>query len=353
MKAPFMPANSKPQKLVPMKNRFMIGFLTLCSMIAGKAHAQVDPHFAQYYAYPLFLNPALAGVVDGDYRLSGNYRNQWANFGTPYSTGGISFDMPTEKNVGVGLTMLNMSAGEAGFNYFNAMATVSYSGVKMGANGTTRLVAGIQAGVINRRVDQSKFQLGSQYNPVMGFDPNIPSGEQLRATSSTVFDANAGLMLFDGNPNHRFNPFIGVAGAHLTRPEDPFVAENMESRSLPVRMTVHGGSRIKVNDIIGLTPHALYMRQGNAEEIVAGVYSQIKVNLEFDLLLGANYRVNDAVSPFAGFHYKNVTLGLSYDANTSNLSRLTSGSNAFELSLSFIGRKRRIMEPEYFICPRL
>lgn len=336
-----------------MKNKFFIALLTVSAFFAGTANAQVDPHFSQYYAYPLWLNPAMAGVIDGDYRLTGNYRNQWANFGTPYSTAGISFDAPTKKNVGLGITALNMSAGEAGYNYFNAMATVSYSGVKMGKNGTTRLVAGIQAGVINRRVDQSKFQMGSQYNPVMGFDPNIPSGENLKATSSSVFDANAGLMLFDGNPNHRFNPFIGVAGAHLTQPEDPFVADDTEARKLPIRYLVHGGSRIRLTDMVGITPHGLYMRQGNAEEIVAGVYAQLKVNTECDLLLGANYRINDALSPFAGVHYKNFTLGLSYDANTSNLRRLASGSNAFEISLSFIGRKRRIMDPEYFICPRL
>ncbi len=336
-----------------MKNKILVAVLLLSALLVKPAKAQVDPHFAQYYAYPLWLNPALAGVIDGDYRLTGNYRNQWANFGKPFSTAGVSFDAPTDKNVGLGITALNMAAGDAGYNYFNAMATVSYTGVKMGRNGTTQLTAGIQAGLINRRVDQSKFQMGSQYNPVMGFDPNIPSGETLRATSSTVFDANAGLLLFDGNPNHRFNPFIGVAGAHLTQPKDPFVAESKDSKNLPIRYLVHGGSRITLSDMLSITPHGLYMRQGNAEEIVGGVYGQVKVNPEFDLLLGGNYRVNDAISPFAGFHYKNFTLGLSYDANTSNLRRLASGSNAFELSLSFIGRKRRIMQPEYFICPRL
>ena len=166
-----------------MKNRFMIGLISLCSLFAGSASAQVDPHFSQYYAYPLWLNPALAGVIDGDYRLTGNYRNQWANFGSPYSTAGISFDAPTQKNIGLGITALNMSAGDAGFNYFNAMATISYSGVKMGANGTTRLVAGIQAGIINRRVDQSKFQLGSQYNPVSGLRPQ----HSFRRTAARYF----------------------------------------------------------------------------------------------------------------------------------------------------------------------
>lgn len=336
-----------------MKNKIFVALLAICGCLQQTASAQVDPHFSQYYAYPLFLNPAMAGVIDGDWRLTGNYRNQWSNFGNPYSTGGVSFDAPTGKNMGLGITALNMKAGSAGFNYFNAMATFSYSGVKMGRNQTTQLVAGVQAGVISRRVDQSKFQMGSQYNPVSGFDPNIPTGEALRATSSTVFDANVGLLLFDGNPNHQFNPFIGVAGAHLTQPQDPFVAENDETKSLPIRYTVHGGSRIRISEMFGLTPHALYMRQGNAEETVVGVYSQVRVNLDFDLLVGANYRFNDAVIPFAGFHYKNFTLGLSYDANASNLRKLASGSNAFEVSLSFIGRKKRILQPEYFICPRL
>lgn len=336
-----------------MRRIIMFVTLTIVACLPKFAKAQVDPHFSQYYAYPLWLNPAMAGIIDGDYRLTGNYRSQGTNIGRPYSTTGVSFDAATEKNVGVGITALNMSAGEAGFNYFNAMASVSYSGVKFGNERAQSLVFGIQAGLINRRIDQSKFQLGSQYNPVSGFDPNIPSGEMLKATSSTVFDAGAGVMYFDGDPSHMFNPFAGVAATHLTQPEDPFVAADEDNRNLPIRYLAHGGTRIKINELVGLTPHALYMRQGNAEETVVGVYAQVKINPECDLLGGANYRLKDAVIPFAGFHYKSFTLGLSYDANASSYRRFTATNNAFEISLSFIGRKRRILQPEYFICPRL
>ena len=41
--------------------------------------AQVDPHFSQYYVYPAWLNPALTGAFDGDYRIAGIYRSQWGN----------------------------------------------------------------------------------------------------------------------------------------------------------------------------------------------------------------------------------------------------------------------------------
>ncbi|RAJ01679.1 type IX secretion system PorP/SprF family membrane protein [Chitinophaga skermanii] len=336
-----------------MRSKIIIVVLALCAFVPSLTKAQVDPHFSQYYAYPLWLNPALAGIVDGDYRINANYRTQWNNFGKPFSTAGVSADAPTGKNMGVGLNILNMSAGDAGYNYFNAMASFAYNGVKLGKNQTSQFSFGISAGLVNRRIDVDKLQLGSQYNPVIGFDPDRISGENFSNTSSTVFDVNAGILFFDGNPNHQINPFVGVSAAHLTQPSDPFVANNLEDKKLPIRYLAHGGARIKINDQFTVTPTGLYMRQGNAEEIVGGAYAQVTVSLECDVLIGANYRVNDCVIPFAGARYQNFTLGLSYDANTSDLRRLVNGSNSFEMSLSYIFRKKRIFQPEYFICPRL
>ncbi|RYE11728.1 MAG: type IX secretion system membrane protein PorP/SprF, partial [Sphingobacteriales bacterium] len=48
--------------------------LLLCT---AKSFAQTDPHFSQYYANPLYLNPALTGVIDGDYRATVNFKQQW------------------------------------------------------------------------------------------------------------------------------------------------------------------------------------------------------------------------------------------------------------------------------------
>ena len=321
--------------------------IALATFLPGLTKAQVDPHFSQYYAYPLWLNPALTGIVDGDYRVGVNYRNQWVNIGKPFSTMGVSFDAAAANNVGVWINVTNMSAGDAGYNYLNAMASFSYRGVRFGETGTSQLVFGIQAGMINRRIDPAKWTLGSQYDPVMGFDPSKPSGENINTTSSNVFDAAAGAMFFDGNPNHQFNPFVGFSAGHLTQPQDPFVTGN--NKRLPVRYIGHGGTRIKINDVFSLTPNGMYMRQGNAEEIVAGLYTSVIVNEEFDFLVGGNYRVHDSAIPFAGFHFKNFVLGLSYDVNASNLRRLVNGSNSFEVSLSFISRKKRVYSEEYFI----
>ena len=55
-----------------MLNRFLAMILLLT---AGSAYAQ-DPEFTQFYANPLYLNPAFAGSSHCP-RMNLNYRNQW------------------------------------------------------------------------------------------------------------------------------------------------------------------------------------------------------------------------------------------------------------------------------------
>jgi hypothetical protein len=84
-----------------------------------------------------------------------------------------------------------------------------------------------------------------------------------------------------------------------------------------------------------------------------GAYASYKAAPDLDLMLGANYRFEDAISPFVGFVYKNMVLGASYDINSSDLGKMANGSNSFEISLSFIGRKTTKTPEIEFVCPRL
>jgi len=51
-----------------------------------------DPHFSQFFASPLTLNPAFTGKFDGTVRAAGNYRNQWPAFNDVYTTFTASVD---------------------------------------------------------------------------------------------------------------------------------------------------------------------------------------------------------------------------------------------------------------------
>lgn len=319
----------------------------ILSITAIKSSAQTDPHFSQYYAYPLWLNPALTGVIDGDYRASVNFKQQWGALSNSFLTGGASFDVAPTKNFAFGATILNQRAGELSYNYLTALVSGSYR-LRFGLEGLQMVSFGLQAGFVNRSFDLSQGRFGNQFNPITGYDGGMYSGENFSSTSSFVPDVNAGIMYFDGNPNQNVNVFVGASAAHLNRPIERFSGNSLRT---PIRFTGHGGARIRTTDILDIVPNGLVMYQGNTREISVGAYAQLMVNNQSNILFGGNYRVKDAAIAFVGLQFKNMVFGLSYDVNTSTFQRASNSNGGLELSISLIGRNG-IIGPNFF-CPRL
>jgi type IX secretion system PorP/SprF family membrane protein len=325
--------------------------LLLWLFTAFLATAQVDPHFSQYYAYPGFVNPALTGVIDGDYRVTAMYRSQWGNMNGGFKTPGVAADFHTGKNVNLGVNVMNQSAGNGVFNYLNTYASFAYTGLRFGREGNQHVSVGLSAGFINRRINPAKAATGSQWTPV-GLDPALPSQENYTGTSAASFDAGAGLVYYDASPGRKANIYAGFSAYHLTQPSSPFIMAGTDSK-LPVRYTAHGGVRLSLSETFSLMPQLLYMKQGSAEEKMLGAYGQFVVNTESDLLIGCNYRFKDAVVPYVGIGYKNFVLGASYDAGLSDLSKVAGSAQSIEISISFLGRKKSKGETVPFVCPRL
>jgi len=83
-----------------------------------------------------------------------------------------------------------------------------------------------------------------------------------------------------------------------------------------------------------------------------GIYGRLKANEVTDLMLGINYRFEDAISPYPGLGYQNFLLGLSYDVNNSELGKAAGGTKSFEISFTWMGR--RAGKPlRYLSCPKL
>ncbi|MBE7176630.1 MAG: PorP/SprF family type IX secretion system membrane protein [Mucilaginibacter polytrichastri] len=331
-----------------MKKLLLILNLALLFALPRTAEAQIDPHFSQYYAFPLWLNPALTGVMNGELRVNANYRNQWGSISNAYNTAAVSADYRPTDQVSVGLTVLNQSAGDAGFNYFNAYGTFAY-GIRVSQDGYQHINFGLQAGVINRSFDFSKITTGSQYDPNTGYNAGMPSFENFQTTNKTVFDANAGIFYYDGSPLKSANVFGGISASHLSRPKDPFAIDN--NMKMPMRYVVHGGVRIRASEYLAIIPHGLYVKQQKAEEKAIGAYSQLRFPDNNEFIFGAMYRFKDAAVASAGYRFNDFVMGLSYDFNTSSLTRASQGQGGLELSLSYMLR-RRIQEPDE-ICPRL
>lgn len=326
----------------------------LCLLTALHSVAQTDPHFTQNYTYPLYINPALTGSSDGEYRVSAVYRSQWGSVTNPYRTTGVSFDTRTNKNIALGVNLLNQSAGDGGFNYFNAYASVAYTGLKFGKENTQRIVFAMQAGVINRGVDQSKFKWGEQWNPITGYNASNAITETFARTNATTLDIGAGVLYFDATPDKKTNAFGGFSVFHLNKPKDPIIStQSPELNTIPVRYTIHGGVSFNLFERAMIVPHALHMRQGTANETMLGTYVQLNVNPETDVMIGGYYRMKDAIAPFVGLDWKNFVVGLSYDVNTSKLGAMSRSVNSFELSLTYIKRDGARSIFDFIRCARL
>ncbi len=308
--------------------------------------AQTDAHFSQYYAYPLWLNPAFTGMMNGDTRVTINYRKQLPSVYAPFTTQGITADMRLRKGFGIGFTALTMGAADAGYHYTTGYFSVSY---RVNLSEYSILSSGFQLGLLNRKFDPSKLQFGSQYNPVMGYDPSLPSNEIFNYQSATSFDGSLGLMYFDADPEKQFNPFFGISLFHPGEPDNHFLP-GTENTKIPSRFSIHGGARFQIASSAELIPHILFLQQGNATELAGGMVCNMNLDADKDLILGAMYRKDDAFVPSMGLHVGGLTIGFSYDFKTSDIKTATSSNGGYELSISFTNQKKT--PDARMICPR-
>ena len=79
-----------------------------------------DPHFSQFYANPLNLNPAFTGTSTLP-RVIMNYRNQWPKLGNTFATYNLTYDRFINSTTGgIGFRMMYDKQLNGVINSFNA-----------------------------------------------------------------------------------------------------------------------------------------------------------------------------------------------------------------------------------------
>jgi type IX secretion system PorP/SprF family membrane protein len=337
-----------------MKRSYFKSFKKLALAVMCLLSSQVilaqDFHLSQYDAAPLFLNPSMTGMFDGYYRVHLHYRTQWAAVATkPYTTTGLSFDMPIKK-FGIGVQIMDYHAGTGSYNELSALLSVGYDVVFDKAK-NHHLALGIQGGIIQKSVNMNKLTFGNQYTSADGggFDTGLPSGETFTNTNYTVPDFNAGFLYYYAKENVRFNPFIGFSAFHLTQPNESFFGA---TNKLPIRYYLHGGTKININEKIQLLPKFIYMNQINDQEFTASLLLHYFLKgSDTYLIFGPTYRNKDAAIIELGLKKGQYTACVSYDVNTSTLKTSTNYRGGFEISFTYIARRSK---PNPLAnCPRL
>lgn len=326
--------------------------LTVALLFAAGVSAQ-DPHFSQFFASPLTLNPAFTGKFNGLWRLAANHRDQWPSIPKAYVTSSASFDFPIMKNkipetdvFGVGVSglsdasannILKLNYGSVSMSYHRALDEDGYNTIGAGFQGTySSLTLDITKLTFEDMLTQNGFT-----NPTSDILTN--------GNNQSYFDMNAGL-LYSGSSNGINNYYLGASMYHINRPKVSFKDKNWY---LSGRITVHGGGSFPVGDQFTLHTSIIHQIQNKASETTLGAAIAANLNQDQDkptsVYLGSWVRFNDAVVPYIGLEFGGLRIGASYDLNISSLKAATNTRGGSEISLIYI---KQPAENKGIPCPK-
>jgi type IX secretion system PorP/SprF family membrane protein len=327
-----------------------------------------DAVFSQFFAIPNALNPALSGVYDGKYRVSGVYRDQWRSvMDEPFRSFGLGLDLKFEVDQkGFSKDFFGVSMGfqtdQSGF--------IEYSLNQMWLGGAFHkylgkgqyLGGGFQIGMNQRNINYSKINFQDQFNGIDGY--TLGSLENLPENNFAHGDFAAGIN-FLGKPNKQVNYTVGISIHHFLGIENSFfkrdsrteINTDAASYNLPARINFYTGMQYRSYELLVINPRILVSLQNRTVSSILGC------NFTFDFLqsdkssftlgpflrlaAGKNGWSSDMAGILTGYGYDNLFIGMSYDFSLNAIQRYGRTKGTFELSISYFG----FYENNDIFCP--
>jgi type IX secretion system PorP/SprF family membrane protein len=312
-------------------------FLAVFIALGIQVSAQ-DPTFTQFYANPIYLNPALAGST-GCPRVSMNYRNEWPSLTGNYVTYSLAYDSYVKSiSGGLGFIATHDQQGRGTISTTMVGAIYSYN---LKVTRKFSMMFGARAAYYQKFLDWNKLTFGDMIDPRRGFiyqTGDVPRGNGRRG----FFDASAGLVGY----TDKF--YFGLAAHHLNRPDESMI---LGTSKLPIRYTAHAGANIKLgrgrfSNSTSIMPNVIYQNQNAVQELSVGSYNKYE-----NFTAGAWFRNRDAFILCLGITTPKFKVGYSYDITVSKLGNGVSGGS-HEVSLGFnFACKRKPKNFRKISCP--
>jgi len=316
----------------------LIGVVAIC---ASKELSAQDAQFSQFYAAPLYINPAFTGASQFT-RFGVNYRSQWPNLQASFETFSFYADHYIEKyKSGIGLIVTTDREGQEGLTSTNLGFSYAYQ-LQLSDNLVFR--PGIQYNLVSRSAAFQNLVFTNQINTITGeidntiTDPAILAGQDLQVNFG---DIAVGGVLY----SRRL--FLGVAMQHVTEPNQSFLDRVSE---LPSRLTIHGGYKIDLGsgplrrDLTytrkerSITPVFQYKQQGPFSQLDIGAFLHLEP-INFGLQYrGLPYKQfeefpnHESLIFSLGVTTNNFNIGYSFDYTLSKLTINAGGAHEFSLS---------------------
>ena len=317
-----------------------------CCILAVSGQAQ-DAKFSQFYNAPLDLNPALTGKINSLYRVVLNYRNQYPKVTSPsvYSTIGLSADVGILRDqlgcdiLGLGISIMNDNTGSSYLKSQHISLSVAYH-KSFGYKNNHYLSAGFEFSYIHRGLDTRKLQFASQFNG-NGFNPFTQIDEPSILGTSIWYPNLSGGIFWSSTFSDFISAYAGGAMFNILRPQETF-SNNSDNRR-DYRINAHGGVVMDINKFLLLSPNALFMQQGDFQQIIAGTSAGFNLSgnrrpYETILFVGGWYDLNGVIIANTGVQFKGMQIGMSYDLTLADLNEGVGTTGAIEFSLIYVGK---------------
>lgn len=355
------------------KSRGMLRISTaiLLIVVSFSLSAQ-DQHFTQFFASPLTFSPALTGAMEGKYRVSFNYRDQWRQaLDQPFTTfaAAADFRFPVGQfkrrfrdAFGVGIVFYSDRVPVTDFSTNQIMISGAFHKA-LDAASAQFLSVGVQFGIAQRNLNYDALTFEDEFNGDSGFDPRT-TGELLPENNFGYGDLQVGIA-YSYAPARKIGLYTGIAIHHVLRPRISFFTDDETitggpqlSNNLSRRYSAYLNVRIPVGDVVTFSPRGIVYKQGPHWMGVAGGNLRFLLNDNNDMALhlGGYIRPVQDENEFAfdsgialvGIEVNRFLVGFSYDLGLDQLRFNQRTQNAFELSVAYLGE----YEDDAVLCPK-
>lgn len=313
-----------------------------------------DPQFTQFYASPLFLNPAFTGLTY-EHRFSINARNQWPGIKTAYSTGMVAYDYNASNlNSGIGGFVMYDRAGisnlvtqQEGFNFAYRIKIDKYSEFRMG----------LMVAMTQKKLDYTNLIFNDQLAAGSG---SGPSRDALSIEKISYMDLGLGVLY------NSTNYWLGASAKHLNQPNTSMIG-NTDAQ--PLYFSLHGGyrfiisargsGRTKLEEFLSASFH--YKRELRYDQFDIGAYyfkDFLNLGIWYRGLPFKHYKPGypsrECIALLAGLEIpdRNFRIGYSYDITISRLG-LNNSKGAHEVSIVYeVAKKRKRNKRSLVSCPK-
>ncbi len=349
-----------------MKCLFSLFWLGFCLCLPLISIAQ-DKLLTQAFAHPVDLNPAYSGDLDGRYRVSIAYRDQWRSIiESPFTTMCVYGDLkiiPDDRKddfFGAGFSLITDRTAIYNINQ-NMLSLYGSYHKALNADLGQYLSAGINLGIAQRNINYESIYFNDQFN---GLDEySLGTAENLPSNNFAFIDLGLGVRYssimsqyssfsFGFSMDHI--PGSSISFYHNTVDPDETIPDTKIDR----KFTGYLSMEIASNESVAFLPRLLWQIQGPHQMLAAAGLVKFDIT-NYDnqaVHFGAGVRLNQTSSSglkpsalylLTAYEVKGLLIGLSHDILVNSLNTGHSGKGAFELSISFTG----LYENEESLCP--